>query len=202
MRRGSAFEITARAGISSPLASTTPVAAPSFTPTRATSAPVRISAPACLAAEAIAWVNAPIPPRTKVTPPAASPPSAAARSRSAAPVPADHGPRKLPKIPRPASVPRRSSVSNHSATRSATAIGPQRSRRNMSFFPRARNFRPAFSRPQRSPPEGASTEGGISDSRSARTDAMRPRARWNSGYFSASLRENAAIPCAVRPGSP
>ena len=54
-------------------------------------------------------------------------------------LPADHGPMAVPKIPRAAMVARSSSVSKNSATRSATAIGPQRSRRYMSFLPSLRS---------------------------------------------------------------
>ena len=109
---------------------------PSLVATRATAAPVRISAPNPFAAAARACVSAPIPPRTNVAAPAALP-SSAAPIRMPRLVPADHGPAKVPKMPRAATVARRSSVSNHSATRSATAIGPQRSRRNASRFGRA-----------------------------------------------------------------
>jgi hypothetical protein len=45
VRFGSAFDTTAVAGISSPLASTTPETAPLRVETRVTSASVRISAP-------------------------------------------------------------------------------------------------------------------------------------------------------------
>ena len=61
VRLGSAFEMTALAAISSPVESTTPLAAPSFTRTSMTSAPLRISAPACCAAAAMACVTRPCP---------------------------------------------------------------------------------------------------------------------------------------------
>ena len=63
MTRGSALESTAPASISSPEASVTPVARPPRTSMRATSASVRISAPCARAAEAIARLTPPVPPR-------------------------------------------------------------------------------------------------------------------------------------------
>ncbi len=134
MRRGSALEITAPASIVSPEASATPVARRSFTRICATSAPVLISAPASLAAAAIAWVTAPIPPFGKRVGPAGLP-SPAARIKSIRAVPADQGPRKAPNVPRAAIVARSSSVSKNSATRSAIAIGPQRRTWYISFLP-------------------------------------------------------------------
>ena len=64
MRFGSALETTVRAAISVPSSSTTPVARPPRVSMRATGAFVRISAPAAVAALAIAWVIAPMPPIT------------------------------------------------------------------------------------------------------------------------------------------
>jgi len=52
--------------------------------------------------------------------------SPAARISNCRALPADHGPRKVPKIPRAAMTARNNSVSKYSPTRSATAIGPQR----------------------------------------------------------------------------
>ena len=90
-------------------------------------------------------------------------------------VPADHGPAKAPKIPRAATVARNNSVSNHSATRSATAIGPQRSSRYASFFPSPRNERPSFPRFQSSPALGFSIAGGVIVSNGANTLPMRAK---------------------------
>ena len=93
--------------------------------------------------------------------------SPAARISSTRLLPADHGPRNVPKIPRAAMVARSSSVSKYSATRSATAIGPQRSRRYMSFLPSLRRARPVCSMPHRSPRLGSSMSGGVSCQRLA-----------------------------------
>ncbi len=95
MRLGSAFETTAPAVTSSPFASTTPVAAPSFVWIRVTSAFVRISAPRAFAAAASACVSAPIPPRGSADGPAALASLAAWRMTPRL-VPADQGPAKLP----------------------------------------------------------------------------------------------------------
>ena len=134
VRFGSAFEITARAPISRPSSRTTPEARPSRTITRATDAPVRISAPASVAASAMARVSAPGPPLTvMLLPPGAG--STAAFSSNAAPVPADQGPCATPKMPRAATAACRRSAENHSATRSAAGIGIQRSSRNESDAP-------------------------------------------------------------------
>ncbi len=126
---------------------------------RRTSAPVRMSAPACRAALASASVTAPMPPRAN-QPLAIGWPSAAPSRSSSAPLPADHGPRNDPRMPPAATVARSGSLSNHSATRSATAIGIQRSRRYASVFPSARNRRPAFSISMMSPADGSSIDGG------------------------------------------
>ena len=125
-----------------------------------TSAPLRISAPACVAAVAMAWVSAPMPPWANHAEPAGCG-SAAARISSTRLLPADHGPRNVPKMPRAAMVARSNSVSKNSATRSATAMGPQRSRRYMSFLPRPRTPRPVLSMPHKSPALGESMSGGV-----------------------------------------
>ena len=70
--------------------------------------------------------------------------SPAARISSTSALPADHGPRNVPKMPRAAITARSSSVSKYSEARSATAIGPQRSSRNMSFLPSLRMARPVL----------------------------------------------------------
>jgi hypothetical protein len=101
VRFGSALETTTSAGISSPLASTTPETAPFLVETRVTSAFVRISAPKPSAAFASACVSAPIPPRTNVAGPAALS-SKADWTISPRLVPADQGPANAPKIPRAA----------------------------------------------------------------------------------------------------
>jgi hypothetical protein len=61
---GSAFERTIGAAISSPFASATPRTRPPRATIRATGAPVRISAPKLRAADAMAFVIAPMPPST------------------------------------------------------------------------------------------------------------------------------------------
>ena len=160
VRFGSAPETTASAAISSPSARTTPVAVPSFTRICATSAFTRISAPALRADSASACVSAPNPPRGKEAEPTGCG-SAAARRSSTAVEPADQGPSAVPKIPRAAIVARSSSVSKNSATKSATAIGPQRSKLNMRLLPSERKSRPTLKRLQRSSVEGLSIEGGV-----------------------------------------
>ena len=172
MRFGSAFEITARAGISSPLASNAPRTRPSSTVIWETSAPVRISAPASVAALAMASGSAPAPPLTNTAQPAGLE-SSAARATSVAVEPAERGARKFPNIPRAAITARTGSVSNHSMTRSATGLGPQASRRCMSFSPKLRRSLAAPSMFQTSP-TGASTAGGGSTIKRRMTFASRP----------------------------
>ncbi len=71
-------------------------------------------------------------------------------SSSTAVDPADQGPRAVPKMPRAAMTARSNSVSKNSATKSATAMGPQRRRSKMPFLPRLRTLRPVLKRFQRS----------------------------------------------------
>ena len=97
------------------------------------------SPPAPFAAAAIACVIAPAPPTANCAEPAGAG-SPAARIKSISALPADHGPKNVPKIPRAATVARNRSVSKYSATKSATAIGPQRSSRYRSFFPSLRRL--------------------------------------------------------------
>ena len=183
------------AGISSPDFSTTEIAAPSFTRISATSASVRISAPAAFAADDIACVIAPIPPAAKCAEPAGCESPAPRISRTSA-LPADQGPRNVPKMPRAATVPRSRSVSKYSATRSATAIGPQRNRRYKSFLPSFRRARPVCSMPHRSVRLGLSMSGGVSFSASAITLPILRSDSCSSGYFAASFWENFAISAA------
>ena len=103
----------------------TPVARPSFTWMRRTSALVRISAPAARAAEASAAVSDPRPPRTNRWRPSPEP----IRIKSTAALPADRGPDAVPKIPPAAMTARSGSDSNHSDTKSAADIGAHRSSR-------------------------------------------------------------------------
>ena len=111
-----------------------------------------------LADSARAWVKEPSPPRGKDAEPTGCG-SAAARSRRTAVEPADQGPRAEPKIPRAAMLARSNSVSKNSATKSATAIGPQRRRSKIPFLPRPRTSRPVLKRFQRSSGEGLSIDG-------------------------------------------
>ena len=194
---GSALAITARAWISSPVSSTTPVTCPSRARMRVTVAPVRISAPASRAASAMAAVNAPVPPFTiTLLPPGAG--STAALSRSTAPVPADHGPCAVPKIPRAAMAAISRSVLNHSATRSATAIGIQRSSRKPSVRPSARNRRPIFRSSHNSPAAGWLSDGGVTSSTPCNMPPSRSRVAQNSAYRAASVSDHARIASAVR----
>ena len=120
-------------------------------------------------------------------------PSPAPRRSSSAPLPADHGPRNDPRMPPAATVARSGSRSNHSATRSATAIGIQRRRRYASVLPSARNRRPAFSISITSPADGPSIDGG-GDALSARsTPETRAKASRKRGHAAASFGEKAAI---------
>ena len=80
-------------------------------------------------------------------------------------LPADHGPSAVPKMPRAAITARINSVSKNSATKSAAAMGPQRSRLKMPSLPRPRTLRPVLNRFQRS-----SGEGDIDGRRSDRGD--------------------------------
>src|SRR5437016_3458322 len=127
--------------------------------------------------------------------------SAAARSNSTVLLPADHGPKNVPKMPRAAMVARSSSVSNHSAARSAMAIGPQRSRRYIFSLPSPRTPLPAFSTPITSAALGDLIEGGVMLMSDASTGPMRARTFGHSLYFSASLGEILEMDCADFPGS-
>ncbi len=197
VRRGSTADITAVPESSVPSLRTTPLAEPSFTSTRSTSTSVLISAPASVAASAIARVTAPGPP-TAVTPLPPGTGSDAAASRRTAAEPADHGPMEVPKIPRVATAPCRRSDSNHSATRSAAGIGPHRSRLKASFLPSARNRRPVFNSVHSSPVDGASIDGGVISSSVSRKPPSLVNVAQTSGYFPASAAENGRIASAVR----
>jgi hypothetical protein len=79
------------------------------------------------------------------------------------PLPADQGPNRVPKIPSAATAARNRSVSNASPTRSATAIGPQRSSRYASFLSRALKARSVRKSDHRSRPVGSSTGAGVEE---------------------------------------
>ena len=160
-RFGSVPATTARAVSSSPSASTTPVARPSRDVIATTSAPVRISTPAVVAAAASAVASAPGPPRTKTVWPAAPPSLPAASMSSTAVVPADHGPIEVYWTPRHAMAAWSASVSNDSATKSAIAIGRTRVIVRPSCLPRPRNVRPRRSPASASPTPGDSMSGGV-----------------------------------------
>ena len=103
--------MTTSASISSPLASVTPHTRPARVRIRATSAPVRISAPNDRAAAAIAPLTPPIPPRGN--PHAPDWPSASPTwwcSITYA-VPADRGPAQVPITPDTEATPRTASLS-------------------------------------------------------------------------------------------
>ena len=116
VRLGSIAVTTARAAISEPSASTTPVARWRSTRISTTSAPVRISAPNPRAAFASASASAPGPPRAIVDCPGAPPSFPAESASSTAVVPADHGPIAVYWTARDAIAPRTASLSNASAT--------------------------------------------------------------------------------------
>ena len=130
---------------------------------------------------ASASTTAPRPPTTCTADPAPLPPEAAAWNSRLAVVPADHGPAKVPKMPRAHTIARIRSVVNHSAAKSATAIGPKRSSRYASSRPRPR-------KPIASPASGSSSaltrrsmSGGVMDSRRSSSAEIAPSERWNSG---------------------
>ncbi len=145
----------------------------------------------------MASVIAPAPPMAKKDDPAGCG-SPAARMSSTRLLPADHGPMAVPKIPRAATVARRSSVSKNSATRSATAIGPQRRSRYISFFPSLRRLRPVWSMAHRSARLGSSMLGGGSFRASAITRPIFCSDACNTGYCAASFCENFEISRAAR----
>ncbi len=197
VRLGSALEIIARAEISSPVLRTTLVAVPSLTRISMTSTPVRISAPAACADLAIACVMAPAPPWASQAEPAGWG-SLAARSSRTSVLPADHGPSDVPKTPRAATVARSRSVSNHSLTKSAAAMGPQRRSRYISFLPKPLSALPVFSSAQRSLEPGRSMSGGVSARACCKTLPSFSRVARSSVYFAASFSENFAISWAAR----
>ena len=180
VRFGSAPETTALAEICSPLASVTPVAVSSVTSIRVTSASVRISAPPDRAAAARASASAPGPPAVNHPVATGCPSPAPSRSRMAA-VPADLGPRKDPAMPPEATVARSGSLSNHSPTRSATAIGIQRNSRYASALPSARNARPVLRISIRSAAFGSSSAGGVISQTRRSTRAMAAKLERNRG---------------------
>ncbi len=145
VRLGSALDTTTRAWSSSPFARRRPIARCSFVSTSTTSAPVRISAPSDLAAEARASASAPGPPRANVDCPAAPPSFPAESPRNTAVVPADHGPIAVYCTARDATAPR--------TARSRRT--PPRSRRwpwAWPGWPRATPFGPGAGRRCRSGP--------------------------------------------------
>ncbi len=196
VRLGSAPETTASAAISSPSERTTPVTAPSLMRMCWTSVSVRISVPAAFADSASARVKEPRPPRGNAAEPTGCASAAARRSRTAV-EPADQGPSAVPKMPRAAMTARSNSVSKNSATKSATAMGPQRRRSKMPALPRLRTFRPVFRRFQRSSGVGLSIAGGVMDASCAKKPAVSSSDAANCAYFAASLSEKLAIPAAV-----
>ena len=121
-------------------------------------------------------------------------PSPAPSRSSTAALPADHGPRNDPRTPPAAIVARSGSLSNHSPTRSATAIGIQRSSRYASALPSARNCRPVLSNANHvaRPPDRRSTAAPSSNTARS-TVLIRAKLSRNVGYRSASFDENARI---------
>src|SRR5262249_58699564 len=111
--------------------------------------------------------------------------------------PADHGPSEWPKTPRAAIVARISSVSKNSATKSATAMGPHRSKSKIRFLPRPRTPRPVLNRFHKSSGVGLSIAGGVIELSCAKTAAISSSALAHSLYLSASFAEARASPPAV-----
>src|SRR5205085_4737193 len=109
---------------------------------------------------------------------------------------ADQGPRNVPKIPRAAIVARNNSDSNHSAARSAIAIGPHRNRRYRFSLPSPRTPLPVFKSAMRSEAFGDLIDGGVMLITPESTELIRVRTFWNSLNFSASFFESFAIDCA------
>jgi hypothetical protein len=160
-RFGSMPPTTTGAEICSPEASATPVTRRSRDVTAATSTAVRISTPFDRAAPASASLSAPGPPRANTVCPAAPPSLPALSASRIAVVPADHGPTEQYCTPRHAIAARNASVSNASATKSATAMGSTRSTVRASRRPRPRNLRPRFKPVSASPRPGDSMSGGV-----------------------------------------
>ncbi len=147
---------------------------------RETAALVRIWTSAPRAASAMARASAPGPPLTMtLLPPGAA--SIAAFRSNTAPLPADQGPIAVPNTPRDATAAWRRSVSNHSLTRSAAAMGPHRSSLKLSVRPRARKRFPTFSISHISPAAGASIDGGVKSNSPDRKTPRRLSVSQNSG---------------------
>src|SRR5437870_7470703 len=137
----------------------------------ATSASVRITAPASLADSARTRETEPSPHRGNAAEPTGWGSAAAQRSKTAVD-PADHGPKALPKMPRAAITARNNSVSKNSPTKSATAMGAQRKRLKMPALPSRRTPRPAWKRFQKSSGLGLSIAGGVMEVSCVRTSEM------------------------------
>ena len=122
---------------------------------------------------------------------------AAALSSKPAVDPADHGPRFAPKIPRAAITARSNSVSKNSATKSATAIGPHRSRSSIPRFPSPRTFRPVISKFHKSSGDGLSILGGVIAAICRNTSPTFSNSFANSTYFAASFADKCEMAPAV-----
>ena len=134
------------------------------------------------AASASAWRGRRDHRATSVAEPAPLPPCAADCSSRFAVVPADQGPANAPKMPRAQTTARRISVSNHSAAKSATAIGIQRSRRWPSSRPRPRSREPEAEQRERVARERPVDVGRRQRAHARQHARERRRAsRWNSG---------------------
>ena len=117
-------------------------------------------------------------------------------------MPADHGPIAVYWTPRHAMAARSASVSNNSATKSATAIGRTRVIARPSSRPRPRNVRPSRSPASASPRPGNSMSGGVCPATSARKPDSARTSRSKPENASASCPDRARKPSAVRPTSP
>ena len=186
-RFGSMPATTTRAVSSSPPARTTPVARPSREVIATTSAPVRISTPAARRRRLEGGASAHPDRRVRRPSGPAAPPSLPAESASStAVVPADQGPIAVYWTPRQAIAAWSASVSNDSATKSATAIGRTRVIVRPSCRPSPRKVRPSWSPARASPSPGDSMSGGVragqlaeearrASGRAGRTRRTRPR---------------------------
>src|SRR5271156_5236477 len=95
-----------------------------------------------------------------------------------------------PKMPRAATMARNGSVSNHSAAKSAIAIGPHRKREWKFFLPRQRARSAVVASGHASAADGFSRDGGVVLSRLLMEAEMRLSVRCNLMYWLASFGEN------------
>ena len=167
---------------------------------RATGALVRMLPPAFCTARVSAVAMAPGPPRANQDRAGATA-SFAARSNRTMPLPADHGPNRVPKMPSAATAARNRSCSNDSPTRSATAIGPHRNKRYASVLSSDLKARSVRSNAHRSRPPASSIGAGVEAKSVPMTRPSAATDDTKRGHASASCDDQSASPCAVRRAS-